>query len=352
MPANTATVPAPRPANRAVQGFLHPVSWLFAHPGYFGGFRAMTHDPVLLEETLALLDPRSGGRYLDATFGGGGHARALLEAAPNAVLHALDRDPEAGRRAGDLREAFGSGFAFFSGNFDILDDLLPPGEYDGILFDLGVSSFQLDDAARGFSFREGGPLDMRMNPEEGATAAEWLRTATREELVEAVRDFGEEREWRRVVEGIVRARTEGELETTADLVRVVEGAKTRPPRKRPPSLHPATLTFQGIRIAINDELGAVRRGLPAAFKRLAPGGVLVAISFHSLEDRLVKRYFRRLCGEPEHAADSLPKQLRTREAEALTRRPVIPSDREIARNPRSRSSKLRAVRKLKPDEEY
>ncbi len=313
----------------------------------------MTHDPVLLGETLEIMRPRPGGRYLDATFGGGGHARALLESESGVIVHALDRDPAARSRAQGMREFFGSRFSFHAGNFDELDELLPPGRYDGILFDLGVSSFQLDDAGRGFSFRHGGPLDMRMNPEEGPSAAEWLRTATREQLVEAVRDFGEEREWRRVVEAILRARQSKPLESTEDLVRVVESAKVRPPRKRAPAIHPATLTFQGIRIALNDELEGIRRALPAAFERLEPGGVLVVISFHSLEDRLVKRFFRRLCGEPEHAGDPVPRQLKSRRAEPITRRPIVPSGHEIARNPRSRSSKLRAIRKLSVhDEEY
>ena len=336
-------------ARRGVERFLPTVSWLVAHAGHWGD-RVMTHEPVLLEEILRMLHPQPGGRYLDATFGGGGHARALLEAAPETTLHAVDRDPAAVRRAQALRDAFGERFAFFHGNFEALDQVAPPGLYDGILFDLGVSSYQLDDVERGFSFRHDGPLDMRMNPDLDRTAADWLREVTREELVTAVRDFGEEREWRRVVEAILRARDSDGLRTTGDLVRVVESAKTRGPRKRPPSLHPATLTFQGIRIAVNDELGAIRRALPEAFARLAPGGVLAVISFHSLEDRLVKRFFRRLCGQPEHAADSVPQQLRTREAEPLTRRPLVPSDREIHRNPRSRSSKLRAVKKLTEDE--
>lgn len=337
-------------ARRGVDRFFPTVSWLVAHATHWGD-RVMNHEPVLLAETIHLLGPRDGGRYLDATFGGGGHARALLEAADTSV-HAIDRDPEAERRAEGLRESYGERFAFYRGNFDALDEVLPPGHYDGILFDLGVSSYQLDDFGRGFSFRQDGPLDMRMDPDQEWTAADWVREATREQLVEAVRDFGEEREWRRVVEAIIRTREVRDLATTEDLVRVVESAKTRPPRKRPPSLHPATLTFQGIRIAVNDELGAIARALPAAFDRLSPGGVMAVISFHSLEDRLVKRFFRRMCGRPEHAADSLPQQMRTCSAEPLNRRPLVPSDREIQRNPRSRSSKLRAIRKLTEDEKF
>ncbi len=325
--------------------------WPFTVHVIYGAFSGMSHQPVLLQETLRLLKPRNGGRYLDATFGGGGHSRALLEAAPGSTLHAIDRDPEALERAEELRCETGGDLTFFAGNHDALDVLLPDGLYDGILFDLGVSSFQLEDADRGFSFRRAGPLDMRMNPEEGLSAAQWIRTATREQLVEAVRDFGEEREWRRVVEAILRAREAGGIEDTEDLVRIVEGAKLRRPRRSGPGLHPATLTFQGIRIAVNDELGSLQRALPRAFERLAPDGVLAVISFHSLEDRLVKRLFRRLCGEPEHAGDSLPRQLRSRRAGALARRPITPTDQEVARNPRSRSAKLRALKKLAPDEE-
>jgi 16S rRNA (cytosine1402-N4)-methyltransferase len=302
------------------------------------------HQPVLLREVLAFLSPKEGGRYLDCTFGGGGHSKAILEAAKNTEVIALDRDPEAATRAESMAEAYEGRFRLVDRDFGRLESF-EDSDFDGILFDFGLSSFQLDDARRGFSFRSDGPADMRMDPRSGVPASTWLETATEEMLVRAVRDFGEEPNWKRVVRALIAARGTGALARTSALAEVVAAAI--PLRdQRQSRIHPATRAFQGIRIAVNDEIGAIDRALPAAFAKLRSGGVLCAISFHSLEDRPVKQFFRRMCGQPESANDSLPNDLRVKQAEALTRRPVTPSDEEVQSNPRSRSAKLRAMRKL------
>ncbi|MBC2595362.1 16S rRNA (cytosine(1402)-N(4))-methyltransferase RsmH [Ruficoccus amylovorans] len=302
------------------------------------------HLPVMLREVLELLAPQRGGHYLDGTFGGGGHSRAILESGPEVRLTALDRDPDAARRAERFREEFGHRFTFYHLEFSQLQTLTEH-DYAGALFDLGVSSFQLDEAERGFSFGKPAPTDMRMDPTSGQSAAEFLETAPERDLVHAVRDLGEEQAWRRVCRAIMEARCSGRLSRTDSLAELVSEAIPKRGGK-PSRIHPATRTFQGIRMAVNDELGVLERVLPAAFERLAAGGVLAVITFHSLEDRLVKRFFNRLAGRPEHAGDSRPQDERVQFAELLTRRPLAPSEEEIAVNPRSRSAKVRAVRKL------
>ncbi len=299
------------------------------------------HVPVLSEETLKFLDPEDGGLYLDCTFGGGGHSRMILETA-DATVVALDQDPQAVERADAFKEEFGERFQFRRMNFSDLDTL-EEGPFDGILFDFGVSSFQLDQLDRGFSFRGEAPLDMRMNSESGQTAAEWLATAERRELIHAIRIYGEEKNWRRIVGAILEARTQSPLRTTTELTELI--LSCTPARLRFTSkIHPATKVFQGIRIAVNRELDVIELGLPAAFERLKPNGRLCVISFHSLEDRIAKNLFRRWAGRPE-PGDNRPQDMREIKAELLTRRPSTASDMEIAANARSRSAKLRALRK-------
>ncbi|MGE9295329.1 MAG: 16S rRNA (cytosine(1402)-N(4))-methyltransferase RsmH [Puniceicoccales bacterium] len=301
------------------------------------------HLPVLLREVLDCFAPVGKGTYLDGTFGGGGHTSAILEASEEAQVVGLDCDPAAQERAERLRERYPDRFSFFDLNFRNLDKLTQTG-FAGVLLDLGVSSFQLDQFERGFSFREDAPADMRLDPRKGQSAAEFLETADREDLVRAIRNFGEEMKWRRVVDAIERARGTGKLQSTASLAALI--AEAVGPQRRGERIHPATKSFQGIRIAVNDELAVIDEALPKAFDALAPGGVLAVIAFHSLEDRPVKRFFNRLTGRPEHGRDNRPQDERTQLAERLTRKPIIADEAEIARNPRSRSAKLRAVRKL------
>ena len=309
---------------------------------------AVRHIPVLLDECMGSLKPDQGGVYADLTFGGGGHSRAILEAHSKNQLVAFDCDPDASLRSAELLEEFSGRFTFYDTSFRELDKFSSVNEFDGILMDLGISSFQLMEPEKGFSFRLDAPIDMRLNPRVGMSAAEYLETASEESLIRAVREYGEERRWRRVVEAIISARGTGLLSRTmsaADIVSKAVGG--RHPRQR---IHPATKTFQGIRIAINGELEALAVTLPKALSALKEGGVLAVISFHSLEDRIVKRFMRKMAGRPEHKNDSRLLHERSSFGRMLTSKAIMPSKEEVLSNPKSRSARLRVFTKFNNEE--
>jgi len=295
------------------------------------------HLPVMLKEVLAALAPRDGARYVDGTFGGGGYARAILEAADCTVL-GIDRDPEAIARGRKLVEHFNGRLTLVEGEFSRMDEFTR--ESDGVVLDLGVSSFQFDTPARGFSFREDGPLDMRMSL-SGESAADLVNNADERTLSQIISRYGEEKNARRIARALIAARP---VTSTADLARIVSEAQG--PAALRHAIHPATRTFQALRIHVNDELGELERGLEAALDILKPQGRLVVVSFHSLEDRMVKRFLTERSTSAPRASRHAPVGAPARQAafQLLPRR--IPSAEEIASNPRSRSAKLRAGIKL------
>jgi len=301
------------------------------------------HKPVLLEETLALLAPAPGKHFVDGTVGGGGHSEAFLRAGARVI--GIDQDPQALAFAGERLAEFGNQFQAVRGNFSKIEALLDRsgiGGIDGALLDIGVSSWQLDTPERGFSFQEDGPLDMRMNPDAPLTAADLVNTAPAEELARIFWSLGEEPASRRIAAQIVRDRAEHPINTTFDLVHSVE--KVSPRRGR---AHPATKVFQALRIAVNRELEVLSTALEAFSSRLNPGGRLGVITFHSLEDRIVKTFFKTRSTEwldrPEWPE---PRRNPDFQFRLLTSKPVVASQEEQSRNPRSRSAKLRAVEKL------
>lgn len=290
------------------------------------------HVPVLLAEVTEILQPRPGGCWLDATVGLGGHAEAILRAsAPTGTLLGIDRDAEALALAGQRLEPFGRRVVLLHGRYEQLADLVGAGRtFDGILFDLGSSSLQLDTADRGFSFGREGPLDMRMDRSAGETAADLVDRLSERELADLIFRWGEERWSRRIARAVVGARRRSPIRTTTALAEVV--ARAIPRAAWPRHIHPATRTFQALRIAVNDELRGLGQALEEAAGLLCPGGRMAAISFHSLEDRIVKQSWRRL-----EAAGLV---------RSLTKRPITPGEAEAAANPRARSAKLRALVRL------
>ncbi|HEY7471857.1 MAG TPA: 16S rRNA (cytosine(1402)-N(4))-methyltransferase RsmH [Gemmatimonadota bacterium] len=300
------------------------------------------HEPVLLAETIALLDPRSNNLYLDGTLGGGGHAEAILEASsPAGRLIGLDRDPRAIRHARVRLERFGNRVELHERSFAEIAEIseLDSAGLNGALLDLGVSSAQIDEKARGFSYQQDAPLDMRMGP-RGEPARDLLARADIDELTGIIRLYGEERHARRVALAIVRERDRHPIDTTGRLREIVERAV---PRAEHP-LKSVARVFQALRIAVNDELETLSSGLPQIFERLVEGARLVVISYHSLEDRIVKKYFRGLASDcvcpPDFPVCRCDKRS---EAIILTARPVTPAEAESGRNPRARSARLRAV---------
>jgi 16S rRNA (cytosine1402-N4)-methyltransferase len=309
---------------------------------------AVRHIPVLLDECMACLKPEEGGVFADLTFGGGGHSRKILEASDQSTLLAMDCDPDAIVRSRDVAKQYGERFNFVDSSFKDLDQFSSPNEYDGILMDLGISSFQLMEPEKGFSFRLDAPIDMRLDPRVGQSAADFLESASYESLVRAIREYGEERRWKRVVDAILNARGTGALSRTMSAAELVSDAVGgRHFRQR---IHPATKTFQGIRIAINGELEALALALPKAFRALKIGGVLAVISFHSLEDRMVKRFMRKMAGRPISKLDNRPQQERAVYAEINGSKAIFPSKEEVENNPKSRSARLRFLTKIKQPE--
>lgn len=299
------------------------------------------HVPVLLNEVLEALAPRDGGFYIDGTFGGGGYTRAILEAANCRVL-GIDRDPDAIARGHALVASYRGRLSLVEGRYSEMDVLLAregQAGSDGVVLDLGVSSFQIDEAERGFSFRADGPLDMRMS-RDGRSAADVVNTADEKTLAELIGNLGEEREARRIARAIVRARP---LSRTAELAEVV--AQTLGPAAARHPIHPATRTFQALRIYVNDELGELEHGLAAAERVLRPTGRLVVVAFHSLEDRIAKRFLAERSTAVAAGSRHAPERRRTRPAtfRILSRRPRVPQTSEAIRNPRARSARLRAA---------
>lgn len=306
------------------------------------------HIPVLLNEVITALRPGDGEVYVDGTFGAGGYSRAVLEQADCSVI-GIDQDPDAAKRAEIFGAEFKGRFKFAAGRFGDMASLLEEldvSKVDGVMLDIGVSSFQLDEAERGFSFQEDGPLDMRMSV-SGESAADVVNSYGETELADIIYSYGEERKSRRIAAAIVKRREDQPFERTKDLAALIEAVIGRPPvTKGRKSVHPATRTFQALRIHVNDELGELRRGLKSAERILKPGGRLVVVSFHSLEDRIVKSFMTEQSGNKPSGSRHMPAQMLEpqRPLFRLEKRGVIkPSAEEERVNPRSRSAKLRVA---------
>ena len=306
-----------------------------------------SHVPVLLKEVIQALEIKEGETFVDGTYGRGGYSQAILEEKANTTVWALDRDPEAVVYGQMMEESFKGRFKIRQSCFGVMGDILSSqgiSSVDGIVLDIGVSSSQIEDPDRGFSFRYEGPLDMRMS-QEGQTAADVVNTAKEEDLAHIIFTLGEERFSRRIARKIVEFRRQKSFETTKELADVVRAVVPRPKN----GIDPATRTFQALRIYVNDELNALERGLTQSKSLLKVGGRLVVVSFHSLEDRCVKNFMRRHAQEGQQAVSRYaPPQIAQGEPlfEIITRRAITPGEQECRLNPRARSAKLRAARRL------
>ena len=304
----------------------------------------VAHLPVLYQEIIHALGPRRGGRYVDGTLGAGGHARGILEAcAPDGLLLGLDVDPQALAFARETLAPYEGRVRLVQASHSTLSEQLAAAGWDavdGILLDLGASSMQFDSAGRGFSFMQDGPLDMRFGPGALQSAADLVNSLPEKDLADLIFEYGEDRNSRRIARAIVENRP---LHTTRELAAVIEKASPR----RGDRIHPATRTFQALRIAVNDELTAVEKTLPQAVASLKSGGRCAVISFHSLEDRIVKDFFRdqsRDLVNPPY--EKVHEQERKAVVKVLNKKPILPSEQEIHENPRARSAKLRLIEKL------
>lgn len=303
----------------------------------------------MADEVVRFLAPKSGGVYVDGTTGGGGHSQCILEASsPDGVVYGFDRDEAALLAASERLSGYGGRVKLLHGNFAELEDALAEqgvDRIDGLLLDLGVSSYQLDRGARGFSFQQDAPLDMRMDSSTGDTAEDLVNNMSEKDLARIIRDFGEERWAVRIAKRIVESRRQAPLKTTLQLVDIIKGSIPR--AKWEERLHPATRTFQALRIAVNHELESLEKGLASGIRMLGKGGRIVVISFHSLEDRIVKNTFREFakgCVCPKSAPICVCGKIP--ELKIITGKPVLPGSDEILANPRSRSAKLRVAEKL------
>lgn len=296
------------------------------------------HIPVMLQEVLAALNPQKGEVYVDATFGNGGYTRAILEAA-NCKVIALDRDPTVRIRANEIKNMYGERFEFRFGQFGDFADLVPE-KINGAVFDIGVSSMQLDEAERGFSFSKEGALDMRMS-QSGVSAKDIVNTYDEQALADLIYQYGEEKKSRQIAREIAEYRKHKEIETTTELAEIIYKVI----HKKFGEIDPATRTFQALRIAVNDELSELSRGLTGAANRLQKNGRLVVVDFHSLEDRIVKTFFKENGGRRVRVSKYAPELVQDEHLFAEVSKVIVPTAEECKRNPRARSAKLRfAVR--------